>query len=69
MLCLSGYELYSSWVPLKYVYRICAHFVLHTKEHALKKEIISVTFLLLCYCTRLVPSEVAIYVISRLVVD
>ena len=47
----------------------CAHFVLHTKEHALKKRIISVPSLLLCYCTRLLPSEVAVYVISRLVVD
>ena len=53
----------------KYVYRIGAHFVLHTKEYAPKKCIISVPSLLLWYCTRLVPSEVAIYVISGLVVD
>ena len=58
-----------SWLLKKYVYRIGAHFVLHTKERALKKRIISVPSLLLYYCTRVVPSEVAIYVISRLVVD
>ena len=58
-----------SWLLKKYVYRIGAHFVLHTKERALKKRIISVPSLLLYYCTRVVPSEVATYVISRLVVD